>query len=52
MTRDPFSRREALTRFGGGLGGIALASLLGRAGAAGGTPPPYLAGRPQAKRVI
>ena len=55
MTRDPFpflSRREALTRFGGGLGGIALASLMGRAHAAGGTPPPYLTGRPKAKRVI
>jgi hypothetical protein len=55
MTRAPFpplSRREALTRFGGGLGGIALASLMGKAAAAGGTPPPYLTGRPKAKRVI
>jgi len=48
----PLSRREALTRFGGGLGGIALASLMGKAAAAGSTPPAYLTARPKAKRVI
>lgn len=48
----PLSRREALTRFGGGLGGIALASLMGKAAAAGSTPPAYLTSRPKAKRVI
>jgi hypothetical protein len=37
---QPFSRRELLWHFGGGLGGIALAELLGRQGwlAAEGTP--------------
>lgn len=45
------SRRDALTRFGGGLGGIALASLLGKAQ---GRPqsPGYLTSSPKAKRVI
>lgn len=46
------SRRDALCRFGGGLGGIALASLLGKAEAASGTTPAYLSGPPKAKRVI
>lgn len=55
MTRDPFppfSRREVLTRFGGGLGGIALASVIGKAEGSVGAPPPYLTGQPKAKRVI
>ena len=55
MTGDPFpflSRREALTRFGGGLGGIALASLMGKAATAIGAPAPFLTERPKAKRVI
>lgn len=52
MHPSPLSRREALSRFGGGLGGIALASLVGRSEAAFGTPPAYLVGRPKAKRVI
>jgi len=56
------SRRAALARFGGGLGGIALASLLQRGNAAaspataiGGGPlgaPRYLTDQPKAKRVI
>ncbi|MSU37299.1 MAG: DUF1501 domain-containing protein [Pedosphaera sp.] len=56
----PFSRREFLWRSGGGLGGIALASLLGEAGflsaatpAPGGRPEvgsPHH--KPRAKRVI
>ena len=45
------SRREALTRFGGGLGGIALASLLGKSEAAA-TSPHYLTKAPKAKRII
>ena len=45
------SRREALTRFGGGLGGIALASLLGKSEAAP-TSPHYLTKAPKAKRII
>ena len=50
---SPFglSRRQALTRFGGGLGGIALAGLLGKAEAATQSPP-YLTTTPKAKRVI
>lgn len=53
MTRDFFpTRRETLARFGGGLGSIALASLLGKNEAAASTPPPHLTGRPRAKRVI
>lgn len=52
MHPSPLSRREALSRFGGGLGGIALASLVGRSEAAFGTPPAYLVGKPRAKRVI
>jgi hypothetical protein len=49
----PSSRREFLWRFGGGLGGIALANLLGGEHllAAGGSPrSPHFA--PKAKRVI
>lgn len=45
------SRREALTRFGGGLGSVALGGLLGDAHAASGGPR-YLTGSPKAKRVI
>lgn len=45
------SRREALTRFGGGLGSVALGGLLGDANAASGGPR-YLTGSPKAKRVI
>ncbi len=45
------SRRDALTRFGGGLGGIALASLLGKAEAKPQSPG-YLTSTPKAKRVI
>ncbi len=46
------SRREALCRFGGGLGGIALAGLMGKAEAAPGRAPAYLTEPPKAKRVI
>ncbi len=56
----PSSRREFLWRSGGGLGGIALASLLAGDGALGATPPgvnlragpgtPHF--KPRAKRVI
>ncbi len=52
---SPFcpSRREFLNRFGGGLGGIALASLIGESQARDqGTLPLYLTDRPRAKRVI
>src|SRR6185436_15028758 len=58
-------RREFLWRFGGGLGGIALAQLLGRSGLLAGTPPERtvasaarselnggLHHRAQAKRVV
>lgn len=53
--RLPLSRREFLWRSGGGLGGIALASLLGGEGALGSVSipaapiPQY---RPRAKRVV
>ncbi|MEX2579798.1 MAG: DUF1501 domain-containing protein [Verrucomicrobiales bacterium] len=45
------SRRDALTRFGGGLGGVALAGLL-RDSSAKEHAPPYLTDAPKAKRVI
>lgn len=45
------SRRNALARFGGGLGSIALANLLGNSQAAS-SQPRYLTGAPKAKRVI
>ncbi|NLT70415.1 MAG: DUF1501 domain-containing protein [Verrucomicrobiaceae bacterium] len=45
------SRRETLARFGGGLGGIALAGLLEKSEGAV-APPPYLTSAPKAKRVI
>ena len=52
----PFSRREFLMRSGGGLGGIALAHLLGQTGSAHASPTPGLPGlphfAPKAKRVI
>src|SRR3954462_9462799 len=50
----PASRREFLWRFGGGLGGIALANLLGNESllAAGGSPPRLPHHAPKAKRVI
>jgi hypothetical protein len=46
---DPMTRREALWRLGGGLGGIALADLLGREGllAAGGTTAGAVRPRPE-----
>ncbi len=58
--RFPMGRREFLWRSGGGLGGIALTSLLGREGllgaTAGGTPNGVRSARPhfmpRAKRVI
>jgi uncharacterized protein DUF1501 len=56
--RHPISRREFLWSFGGGLGGIALADLLGRQGLLAGTPAsrPELNGglhhKARAKRVI
>jgi len=46
------SRREALTRFGGGLGGMALAGLLNQDASAAASAPGYLQTRPKAKRVI
>ena len=51
---NPFgmSRRAALSRFGGGLGSIALANLLGEADGAIPSGPRYLTGEPKAKRVI
>ena len=54
---DHFDRREFLWRMGGGLGGIALASLLGEQGllAQSGTVPRADGGlhhRPKARRVI
>jgi hypothetical protein len=57
MNRSAFSRRDFLGQIGSGLGGIALASLLGRAQAlAGATPNPAFNGglhhRARAKRVI
>ncbi|MDF1850064.1 MAG: DUF1501 domain-containing protein [Verrucomicrobiales bacterium] len=45
------SRRTALARFGGGLGSVALANLLGDSKAAP-SQPSYLTGSPKAKRVI
>ncbi len=56
--RRPVSRRDLLWRFGGGLGGIALADLLGREGLLAGTPAPRadlnggLHHKSRAKRVI
>jgi hypothetical protein len=47
---SPVSRREFLWRYGGGLGGIALAHLLGRDAAAAGAP--ILHHAPKAKRVV
>jgi uncharacterized protein DUF1501 len=38
MTSNPFNRREFLWRFGGGLGGIAMAHLLGTEGLLADTP--------------
>ncbi|MEM7699953.1 MAG: DUF1501 domain-containing protein, partial [Verrucomicrobiota bacterium] len=52
------SRRRALASFGGGLGSLALASILNRAEAAkppayaGGPPQDFLTHAPKAKRVI
>src|SRR4051794_28570893 len=60
-TPNPFNRREFLWRFGGGLGGVALAHLLGTNGLLGAEPqlgkiPGILTGHlhhpPKAKRVI
>jgi len=52
----PISRRDLLSRFGTGLGGIALASLLGNDAAAAGPTPnaqrPTPHAAPRAKRVI
>ena len=50
---SPFSmsRREALTRFGGGLGSLALGGLLNPASASIPSPS-YLTSAPKAKRVI
>lgn len=45
------SRRETLAHFGGGLGSIALAGLLGKSEASV-CPPRYLTNIPKAKRVI
>ena len=56
--QQPFSRRDFLWRSGGGLGGIALASLLSGEGllaegtAAGPLPPGRAHHRPRARRVI
>jgi hypothetical protein len=56
--RPSVSRRDFLWRFGGGLGGIALADLLGRQGLLAGTPAPRpefnggLHHKAKAKRVI
>src|SRR5262245_4153544 len=53
---SPLSRREFLWRWGGGLGGIALASLLARDGLLAGEAQPRTAPlphfRPRAKRVV
>ena len=46
------SRRDFLWRSGGGLGGIALAGMLGRDGVLGATHPVGLHHEPKAKRVI
>ena len=46
------SRRDFLWRSGGGLGGIALAGMLGRDGVLGATHPVGLHHKPKAKRVI
>jgi len=48
----PQSRRDFLWRSGGGLGGIALAGMLGRDGVLGATHPVGLHHKPKAKRVI
>lgn len=52
--REPVSRRDFLWRSGGGLGGVALAWLLGRDGLLAGEPPagPLPHHRPRAKRVV
>src|SRR5215212_3603320 len=57
--RAQVARREFLWRFGGGLGGIALAQLLGEQGLLGETPAPSSAAlngglhhRARAKRVV
>ena len=60
---SPFglTRRDALARFGSGLGGVALASMMQKSearqvapdgGPPRGGPPRYLTGEPKAKRVI
>jgi hypothetical protein len=46
----PLSRREFLWTSGGGLGGLALASLLGGEGLLAATPRPHVA--PKARRVV
>src|SRR5437762_12320895 len=46
------TRREFLWRFGGGLGGVALAQLLADAGALGGTPGGGLHHPAKVKRVV
>jgi hypothetical protein len=46
------SRRELLWKTGGGIGGIALASILGREGLLAATPPRLAHHAPQAKRII
>jgi len=48
----PVSRRDFLWRSGGGLGGIALAAMLGQRGHAAADAPPHLVLRPKARRVI
>ena len=48
----PLSRRDFLWHSGGGLGGIALASLLGRDGARGGPVSGAAPHPPRAKRVV
>ncbi len=56
MTQQPLTRRSALWQIGGGLGGIALAHLLGKQGLCADSPRADLGGglhhRPRVRRIV